>query len=613
LPDRIVYDVETYPNVFTLAAEHVDYPLTWCFEISPWRNDYKAIVDWVMWLRSHKMQTVGFNNIGFDYPILHDLLKNPHTTAATLYAKCQEIIQSQDFDKWQHMVYPSERYVEQIDLYKIHHFDNKARATGLKALEFAMRLDNVSDLPFPVGTVLNQEQTQTLKQYNAHDVSATKRFYHVSKKAIEFRESLTVKHGRDFMNHNSVKIGKEIFQMELERAGVQLYKYGPSGRQPAQTPRTSIALKDCIPPFITFADPEFKRIHEWMHQQVITVTKGAFEDVSATVGGLEFFFGTGGIHASVSNKVFESDSEYMILDVDVTSLYPSIAIEHGYYPEHLGPRFVDVYRTLRTQRIGYKKGSLENEALKLALNGTYGASNDAYSVFYDPLFTMKITIGGQLMLAMLAEWLMTVGANIIQANTDGITMQIRRDSVQVVRDVYKKWEKLTKLSLEEVEYTKMAIADVNSYIAIKPDGEVKRKGRYEYELDWHKNASELVVAKVAEKVLVEGADPMELLLNWPDKMDFMARIKIPRNACLIGKADTYDVELPNTTRYYVSEGGVSLVKKMKPLPKAPTAWRYFNQVAGFTVCVCNDIRDATLPIDYQYYLREVLKLTKEFK
>lgn len=142
---------------------------------------------------------------------------------------------------------------------------------------------------------------------------------------------------------------------------------------------------------------------------------------------------------------------------------------------------------------------------------------------------------------------------------------------------------------------------------------VKRKGVYEYDMEWHQNASELVVAKIAEKVLVEGADPMTLLLNWPDKMDFMARIKIPRNAYLIGRADTFDTDLPNTTRYYVSEGGVSLVKKMKPLPKTPTVWRYFNQVSGFTVCVCNDIRDATLPINYQYYLREVLKLTKEFK
>ena len=111
----------------------------------------------------------------------------------------------------------------------------------------------------------------------------------------------------------------------------------------------------------------------------------------------------------------------MILDLDVTSMYPSIAISQGYYPEHLGPTFVKVYDQLRQQRIGYKKGSPENAMLKLALNGVYGKSNDKFSIFYDPKFTMSITLTGQLALAMLAERLAAIG-QIIQANTDGITI-----------------------------------------------------------------------------------------------------------------------------------------------------------------------------------------------
>ena len=187
--------------------------------------------------------------------------------------------------------------------------------------------------------------------------------------------------------------------MELEKAGVQCYKYGPNGREPAQTKRASIAIKDCIPEFIKFENPEFNRIHQWLKEQVIVDTKGAFK-VEAMVDGLEFVVGTGGLHASVNNRVYEADADYMILDIDVTSLYPSIAIGQGYYPEHLGKQFVSTYRTLRTQRIGYKKGSAENAMLKLALNGVYGASGDKFSIFYDPLFTMKITIGGQMMVLM---------------------------------------------------------------------------------------------------------------------------------------------------------------------------------------------------------------------
>jgi hypothetical protein len=446
----------------------------------------------------------------------------------------------------------------------------------------------------------------TLHDYNAHDVTATKRFYFETLPMIEFREGLTKTHDRDFMNHADVKIGKEIFQMELEKVGVDCYKYGPRGREPKQTKRASIRLADCIPSWIEFRNPEFRRVHDWFTQQTITETKGVFKDVTARAGGLDFVFGTGGIHASVENRVYNATDEMMILDVDVTSLYPSIAIENNYYPEHLGEKFVDVYRALRKQRVSFKKGTVQNAALKLALNGVYGASNDPYSVFYDPLFTMKITLGGQLMLAMLAEQLLTVdGLEIIQANTDGITMYVSRGQHFEVTDVCNAWEKLTKLILESVEYSRMAIADVNSYIAVGTDGKVKRKGRYEYDLEWHQNASALVIAKVAEKVLVDGAPIMETLLNWPDRMDFMLRVKVPRTSKLLYG----DEQIQNTCRYYVSIGGDALTKVMPPLPKKPDHWRRIGVESGWTVCVCNDIRDAVLPINYDYYKTEIEKLT----
>ena len=66
---------------------------------------------------------------------------------AILYEKAMSIIKSDD--RFAGIIYPSDRHVPQVDLYKIHHFDNKARTTSLKALEFNMRMDNISDLPFP--------------------------------------------------------------------------------------------------------------------------------------------------------------------------------------------------------------------------------------------------------------------------------------------------------------------------------------------------------------------------------------------------------------------------------------------------------------------------------
>lgn len=462
-----VWDLETYPNVFTMAVEHVDYPITWAFEISPWRNDSIEIVTFVQHLKDTGSRMIGFNSLGFDYPILHMLMKMGNSDANTLYQKAQAIIFGQDDDdRWMHSVKPSDRYVEQIDLFKIHHFDNKARATGLKVLEFNMRSDNIEDLPFKVGTALTQDQLPKLKQYNAHDVSQTKKFYFKTLEMIRFREELTVKYGRDFMNHNDTKIGKDYFIMKLEEAGVSTYEYGPMGRTPKQSKRSSIALRDAILPWIDFQQPEFTRILNWLKGQTITETKGVFDNITANINGFTFVFGLGGIHGSVENETVEANSECVIESIDVSSMYPNLAIVNGFHPAHLGKTFCSIYKDLYEQRKSYPKDSAENAMLKLALNGTYGDSNNKFSVFYDPLFTMKITLSGQLMLCMLADKLMSVPTlRVIMANTDGLEYTIHPDHVQQAVDVCSKWEVLTQLTLERARYKRMFILNVNNYIA----------------------------------------------------------------------------------------------------------------------------------------------------
>lgn len=593
---EVVYDIETYPNCFTLAAEHVDYPITWAFEISDYRNDSKEIIEFV---RSCT-RMIGFNNVGFDYPVLHTLMQMGKGNAQILYDKAMAIIGLQDENRWSHLVYPSDRHCEQVDLFLIHHFDNKARATSLKVIEFNMRLASVEDLPFPVGTTLNQEQIKVLKKYNAHDVTATKAFYYESLDMIRFREELTAKYQRDFLNHNDTKIGKDYLTMQLEANGVQCYTYGREGRHPMQTLRPVIALRDAILPWIEFQQPEFNRVLNWLKQQTITETKGVFKDLTATVNGFEFVFGLGGIHGSIENEIVESDEGSVIIDLDVTSYYPSLAIVNRWYPEHLTEKFCDIYADLKEQRVNYKKGTAENAMLKLGLNGVFGDSNNQFSIFYDRLLTMKITLNGQLLLCLLAENLMRIpGLRLIQTNTDGVTIHVKREYLIHVKTICDWWEGVTNLQLEQAEYSKMAIADVNSYLAVYAKGGVKRKGRYEYDLDWNQNHSALIVPKIAEERLTGVPSTGNL-------MDFMLRIKVPRNSRLV---DSDGVIYQNTTRYYVAIGGVELFKMMPPLPGKGPEWRKFAVEKGRTVCVCNDIRDAVLPIDLSYYENEVDKLT----
>lgn len=573
-PRDWIFDIETYPNCFTATWVHAATGLTIVHEISDRRNDWSACVEFMYNLGRSGARGVGFNNLYFDYPVLHWLASNPGCDARAIYDKAMSIIKGGD--RWGSQVWDNDQIFPQLDLFKICHFDNKARSTSLKALEIVMRSRNVIDLPFPVGTVLTSDQIDVLLRYNLHDVRETLKFYVRCLDQIHFREQLTERYNRNFMNHNDTKIGKDYFVMELEKAGVQCFDRGPQGRVPRQTVRHRIALGDVVFPYVRFERPEFQRVLDFFRSTTITETKGVFEGLNAVVDGFQFDFGTGGIHGSIPSQVVRSDDEYVVIDVDVASYYPNLAIANRLYPEHLSEKFCDIYKSVYDQRASYAKGTAENAMLKLALNGVYGDSNNVYSPFYDPAYTMAITINGQLLLCMLAERLIALnGVTMVQANTDGLTVRAPRVQHEAVRDVCKWWEQLTGLQLEEAIYSRMMIRDVNNYIAeYAESGKLKRKGAYEYNTQWHQDPSSPVVAMAAEAALVRGVPVREFITNHRDPFDFMLRAKVPRGNKLMHRWPEFGVELElqHITRYFISHNGGYLVKVAPPTGE-PGTWK----------------------------------------
>ena len=115
-----------------------------------------------------------------------------------------------------------------------------------------------------------------------------------------------------------------------------------------------------------------------------------------------------------------------LIDSDVTSLYPSIILQNNLYPRHLGIAFINVYKKIYDQRVAAKREGreIENQTLKLALNGLTGNLQSIYSWVYDPIMAFKIRINGQLMLLMLIEAVTEAGFKLIQSNTDGIFVQV---------------------------------------------------------------------------------------------------------------------------------------------------------------------------------------------
>lgn len=657
-PGRIVYDIETYPNVFTFRSRHVATGERFNFEISFRRNDLHEFCRFIDACRNEpQCQWVGFNNFGFDYPVVHFIYMNEFThggvTVGAIYDKAMSIIQG--FDRFAHVIWDRDQLVPQVDLFKIHHFDNVAKATSLKVLEFNMRMESVEDLPFPVGTDLNSEQADTLCHYNDHDIDATVLFYNRTREAITLREALSAQFGMNLINCSDVKIGEKILVHQMEKAGVDCYEYVDNKRQVKQTVRESVNLADVVFPYVKFERPEFQQIRDFFTSRTITETNGIFKDLIATVDGCDYVFGTGGLHMSVESQIIVSDDKMQIMDIDVEGFYPDLAVKNRVYPAHLGEAYCDVLEQLGQMRKQFTKKDPRNGAFKLARNGVYGLSNNMYSPFYDAQYTMVITINGQMLLCMLVEQLLkTPGLKMIQANTDGVTFLCPREYMDHARAVCRWWEGVTRLKLEEALYSRFFVRDVNSYIAEKTDGSLKRIGAYAYEtadenaatreLPWNKDWSARVVAMAAEAYLVRGVPVAEFIANHDDAYDFLLRTKVPRSSKLMWG----DEQVSNIVRYFVSNTGRALTKVM-PSKGTPGEFKRANKIpdslwysvraeigpgvwdarihtknkstydlsndigihTGWNVSLCNNLRGISFDdINDQWYIEEAEKLVQ---
>ena len=109
---------------------------------------------------------------------------------------------------------------------------------------------------------------------------------------------------------------------------------------------------------------------------------------------------------------------------------------------------------------------------------------------------------------------------------------------------------------------------------------IKRKGAYEYNMNWHQDPSALIVPKAAEAALVHGKDIREFITSHRDPFDFMLRAKVPRNSTLIMQWKEWGAEqqLQHITRYFIARSGGTLVKRSPPTGE-PGTWKRKNGVS----------------------------------
>lgn len=285
--NKVVYDIESYPNVFTMSVCFENGKGMRTFEISDRKNELEDMLEFLRNVKNKGFKMVGFNNAEYDYTVLHHILdgsRNARMKGGVFTISPSEIyeVSQNHFNSNAQFkgVREADHFIPQIDLFKIHHFDNRARMTSLKILEVRMLSDNIEDLPYPIGKHLTDDEIDVLIKYNQHDVRETLKFLNHSKDAVEFRDKLSDVYGFDCTNFNDTKIGKQYFINQLEKTlPGSCYAMNGRRREIRQTKRDRIDVGSILFNYLEYGREEFKLLFEWFKGRVITGTKGVFSDI----------------------------------------------------------------------------------------------------------------------------------------------------------------------------------------------------------------------------------------------------------------------------------------------------------------------------------------------
>ena len=489
-----VYDIEVFQNIFHCSAINTETKEIHKFEISPRKNQLSELISFfkqvnspVSWndnyttncsINSDKI-FCGYNNLHYDNPVINYIIEYEHVLAEkpvpvitnSIFNLSREITNSgENIEKWKRWKY--QVWFDSFDILTML-YSNKLRV-GLKEIQVTMQYKNVQEFVCDWSKPLPIEDFDSMIDYNINDIESTSALLDRCKKDIDLRLAIEDEYGVKVLSKDGVNIGMKILTHKyLEKTGLTWWDI-----KDLRSPQAYIPLKDVILPFIKYDSPILKSVLDEMKTQVVSPGRKGYEK-NFVFGGLRYTVGVGGIHSKNDPEIIIPAEDEMLIDIDVASLYPSMLIEYGFYPKHLGPEFLEVYSQIRSERIEAKHNGdkIKDSTLKLALNGLSGNLQNEHNFCYSPFAVMQIRINGQLLLLMLAEKLVELGCRIVQANTDGLFVLLKKSVYDKVNIVCREWEQLTKLTLEEDRFEAMYQYAINDYIAVK-EGYAKKKHEF---------------------------------------------------------------------------------------------------------------------------------------
>lgn len=609
----LVYDIESFPNLFTCSILNSENNKLITYEISEDKNDLGKIV---ALFQLKEFYFCGFNNKSYDDVLINyliirfdDLRYKPIFEITWLIKSMSDKIIKEPVANW--VDYKHAYLFNSFDLMTMS-FSAKNRV-GLKELEVTMGFPNVMEYEGDFSKNVPIDIKDKVIEYNQNDVLATGELLNLKKNDIELRLKLNEKYKINVLSKDNVNMGMEILKKEyLEKTNKTW-----DDIKDLKTPCQLVPFKNIIFDFIQYTTPPLQKLLEKLKKVSIDPNNKDFREVFE-IGGVVHNISLGGLHSINNAEIIIPNEDELLLDYDVDSYYPSCLIVNNLYPKHLGIEFVGIYKNIRDERVEAKKNknSFLADAFKYAINGLSGNLQSQYSWTYDPELVVKLRINCQLMILMLIEKFDLLGAKIVQSNTDGILIKIKKSLLPEIEKAKDEWCKLTKLSMSKEEFERFYQYDVNNYIGVKKgfketkDPElIKKKGFFVDEINLGKGMSPKVIAKSLINYFVYNISPEETLKEDKDIRDYLTYQRVSRDFIV-----EYNGEKAlHINRFYMSiNGGILIKYKMEKGGKAQAT----RLCATSPVTIYNKFEDKPFEeykVNYRYYKNEIYKIINELE
>jgi hypothetical protein len=642
-----VYDIEVFQNIFHCSVKNTETNNIYKFEISERKNQlrelvkfFKQVDKYITWGDYYTTNInipanvifCGYNNLHYDNPIINYIIEyedklmqyNIPTICSSIFNLSKTITTSSEdnIDAWKHWKY--QIWFDTFDILTML-YSNKLRV-GLKEIQVTMQYPNVQEFVCDWTKPLPLEDFDSMIDYNINDIESTSELLNRCKKDVDLRIAIEDEYGVRVLSKDSVNIGMKILtQKYLEKTGLTWQDI-----KDLRSPMSVIPLKDVILPFIKYDSPILQRVLDDMKNQIVSPGRKGYEN-KFVFNNLRYSVGVGGIHSVNSPEIIIPRDDEMLIDIDVASLYPSMLIEYEFYPKHLSKEFLEVYKQIKDERIEAKHNGdkVKNETLKLALNGLSGNLQNEHNFCYSPFAVMQIRINGQLLLLMLAEKLTQIGCRIVQANTDGLFVLLKKDVYSKVNSICREWEQLTKLTLEEDRFKAMYQYAINDYFAITEDNKVKEKGMFITAVKLGKGLTPKIIPKAVISFFKDGIPVEDTIKNCTDIRDFLMSEKTGKQ----WHVEYMNEEQQRTNRFYASTNGGYLWKWKDTGHKEgeiitytepyvgerrykASARQYQNMLTASGVTLLNKFDDKPIEerkINYRYYIMEAYKIIRDLK